>query len=85
MTDSGADTKITFGMIVLNGEPFVRYNLRAIYPFAHQIIVVEGASPAAVRVATPYGHSRDATLETLRQFQAEEDPEGKVMVVASRR
>ena len=33
---------ITFGMIVLNGEPFVRYNLRALYPFAHQIIVVEG-------------------------------------------
>jgi hypothetical protein len=35
--------RITFGMIVLNGEPFMRYNLQAIYPFAHQIIVVEGA------------------------------------------
>jgi hypothetical protein len=36
---------ISFGMIVLNGEPFLRYNLRVLYPFAHQIIVVEG--PAA--------------------------------------
>lgn len=26
--------RVTFGMIVLNGEPFVRYNLRALYRFA---------------------------------------------------
>jgi len=85
MPESGVGNRITFGMIVLNGEPFVRYNLRALYPFANQIIVVEGASPAAVRVATPDGHSRDSTMETLRRFQAEEDPEGKVTVVDSRR
>src|SRR3546814_12365174 len=30
--------RITFGMIVLNGEPFLRYNLRSLYPYAHQII-----------------------------------------------
>ena len=35
--------QVTFGTIVLNGEPFTRHNLRALYPFAHQIIVVEGA------------------------------------------
>ena len=44
--------KITFGIIVLNGEPFTRYNLRALYLFAHQIIVVEGASPMAAHMAT---------------------------------
>jgi len=38
-------SRITFGMIVLNGEPCVLYNLRALYPFAHEIIVVEGAAP----------------------------------------
>ena len=27
--------KVTFGIIVLNGEPFVRYCLRSLYPFAH--------------------------------------------------
>ena len=49
--------KITFGIIVLNGEPFTRYNLRALYPFAHEIIVAEGASPKAAHAATPDGHS----------------------------
>ena len=78
-----ASPQITFGMIVLNGEPFVRYNLRALYPFAHQIIVVEGACPSATGVATPDGHSRDSTLATLRQFQAEEDHGGKVTVVTA--
>ncbi|MBF8260221.1 MAG: Glycosyltransferase family 2 protein [Actinobacteria bacterium] len=75
--------KITFGMIVLNGEPFVLYNLRALYPFAHQIIVVEGAAPSAKGIATPDGHSRDRTLETLRRFQKDEDPERKLVVVTA--
>jgi hypothetical protein len=73
--------RITFGMIVLNGRPFVRYNLRALYPFAHEIIVVEGATPGAASVATPDGHSTDGTLETLYRFKAEEDPENKVQIV----
>ncbi len=75
--------RVTFGMIVLNGEPFLRYNLRALYPFAHQIVVVEGAAPAARGVAGPDGHSTDGTLETLRRFQAEEDPDGKLIVVTA--
>jgi hypothetical protein len=75
--------KVTFGVIVLNGEPFTRYTLRALYPFAHEIIVVEGAAPAARTIATSDGHSRDGTLETLREFQASEDPEGKVRIVTA--
>lgn len=73
--------RITFGIIVLNGEPFTRYNLRALYPFAHEIIVVEGAAPAAANVATEDGHSIDGTLEVLHQFKAEEDPENKIQIV----
>ena len=38
------------------------------YPFAHEIIVVEAASPAAEFTATSDGHSTDGTLETLRRF-----------------
>ncbi len=76
-------SRVTFGMIVLNGEPFTRYNLRALYPFAHQIIVVEGACEGASSQATPDGHSIDGTLEVLRQFQEEEDPEGKVTIVTA--
>ena len=73
--------RISFGMIVLNGEPFLRYNLRALYPFAHEIIVVEGAAPAAASIATADGHSLDKTLDTLADFKAREDPEGKLQVV----
>ncbi|HMQ30310.1 MAG TPA: glycosyltransferase, partial [Chloroflexaceae bacterium] len=73
--------KVSFGIIVLNGEPFTRYCLRALYPFAHEIIVVEGAAPGAAGVATPDGHSTDGTLEALRRFQAEEDPAGKLRLI----
>jgi hypothetical protein len=74
---------ISFGIIVLNGEPFTRPNLRALYPFAHQIIVAEGASPKAAHAATPDGHSIDGTLEVLRRFKAEEDPEDKLLIVTA--
>lgn len=73
--------RITFGIILLNGQPFIRYNLRALYPFAHQIIVVEGAVPAAAEIATPEGHSIDDSLGELSRFQAEEDPDNKIEVV----
>ena len=75
--------QVTFGMIVLNGEPYTRYNLHALYPFAHQIIIVEGACPSAKNVATPDGHSRDGTLAVLRQFKQEEDPENKVCIITA--
>lgn len=75
--------RVTFGVIVLNGEPFTRYTLRALYPFAHEIIVAEGAAPGARNVATPDGHSRDGTLEALRRFKAEEDPENKLTIVTA--
>ncbi len=81
---SGTDEpRITFGIIVLNGEPFTRYVLEALYPFAHEIIVVEGASPGARNTANPDGHSRDSTLAELRRFKAEEDPNGKVTIVTA--
>jgi len=76
-------TKITFGMIVLNGEPFVLYNLRGLYPFAYQIIVVEGAVPDASCISTPSGHSSDDTLAILHFFKTTEDPENKVVIVTA--
>lgn len=75
--------KITFGIIVLNGEPFTRYNLRALYPFAHEIIVVEGAAPAAASISTPDGHSIDGTLATLYRFKSQEDPENKITIITA--
>lgn len=78
---TGDRPKVTFGIIVLNGEPFTRYCLRSLYPFAHEIIVVEGGHESALDVSTPDGHSTDGTLETLRAFKREEDPEDKVQIV----
>jgi hypothetical protein len=80
---SAALPRVTFGMIVLNGLPFAPYNLRALYPFAHEIIVVEGAAPGAASIAGPDGHSRDGTLEELRRFAREEDPEDKLRIVTA--
>ncbi len=84
MTDRpNPSPRITFGMIVLNGEPFVLYNLRALYPYAHEIIVVEGAAPAAIGIATEDGHSRDGTLDAIKRFMQEEDPADKVTLVTA--
>ena len=69
--------RISFGIIVLNGEPFTRYCLRSLYSFAFEIIVVEGASKQAAEISTPDGHSLDTTLESLHSFQSREDPEKK--------
>lgn len=80
---SRKEPKITFGMIVLNGEPFIRYNLRALYPFAHQIIIVEGACRSAEAISNRYGHSIDGTLDTVRKFQREEDPHGRVALITA--
>lgn len=73
--------RVTFGVMVLNGEPFTRYCLRSLYPFAHEIIVVEGGHTDARAVTTSDGHSIDTTLSALRQFKAQEDPLGKVQIV----
>ena len=73
--------KVTFGIIVLNGEPFTKYCLRSLYRFAHEIIVVEGASQRASCISTPDGHSRDDTLESLHKFKEQEDPENKLRIV----
>lgn len=73
--------RISFGIIVLNGEPFLRYCLRSLYPYAHQIIVVEGGSKNAAHACTPDGHSVDGTLEVLRDFKQNEDPDDKLEIV----
>ncbi len=83
MRENGIDIRITFGMIVLNGEPFIKYNLRSLYPFAHQIIVVEGANINSAHCATTDGHSIDSTMKILREFKELEDSENKVVIVTA--
>jgi glycosyltransferase involved in cell wall biosynthesis len=81
MNDRRQFPRITFGIIVLNGEPFTRYCLRSLYPFAHEIIVVEGGHEKTTSVCTPDGHSRDGTLQALYEFKKNEDPENKIQIV----
>lgn len=77
--------KISFGMIVLNGEPFVHYNLLTLYPFAHEIIIVEGAVIGAKGVSTADGHSQDSTLDTIHTFKANHDTDDKVILITKDR
>jgi len=60
-----------------------KFPRRSLYPFAHEIIAVEGASEEAAAIATPDGHSIDGTLDVLHRFKAEEDPENKVTIVTA--
>lgn len=75
--------RISFGIIALNAQPFLEYNLRALYPFAHQLLVIEGATEAAKSLATDDGHSIDGTWEMLIRFCETEDPDHKVQVIAA--
>lgn len=70
--------KISFGMIVVNGEPFIRYNLENLYPHAHEILVVEGAVEKFRHAATKDGHSIDNTVRIIREFP---DPERKIKLI----
>lgn len=73
-TSATADAALptaTFGILALNAEPLLDPCVRALVPFAHQIIVVEGASPYAAACATADGHSLDGTLDTLQSLQRE--------------
>lgn len=69
--------KVSFGIIVLNGEPFTRYCLRALYPFAHESIVVEGACQAASAIATADDHSTDGTPGEIPSISNRRGPQGE--------
>ena len=70
--------KLSFGMIAINGEPFIRYNLENLYPHAHEILIVEGAVEKFRHAATPDGHSTDNTVDVIRNFP---DPENKIKLI----
>lgn len=79
----GEFPRISFGIIVLNGEPFTRNCVLQFYDHAHEIIVVEGACTAARNIAGDDGHSRDGTMETIRRIIESEDPQHKIILVTA--
>jgi len=78
---ANAFPRISFGIIVLNGEPFTRYCIEALYPHAHQIIVAEGAIEGSKAFTREDRHSTDGTYETLRDLKENHDPEDKLIIV----
>jgi hypothetical protein len=66
--------RFSFGMIVFNGEAFLREALESIYDFAYEIIVLEGPDRNALPMAGPDG-GRDGNLEILNSFP---DPKKEV-------
>ncbi len=76
-----AQPSITFGLLVFNGQPFVRHSLEALYPHADQIVIVEGAEAEMKRFADATGHSTDGSLEAIERFQRDHDPDGKIDLI----
>ena len=70
--------KITFGMIVLNGDQVLEETLASVYPYAHQILIAEG--PVEYWQRQGYTTSTDGTNEILDSFP---DPENKIKIVHS--
>ncbi|WP_428937952.1 glycosyltransferase family 2 protein [Fontivita pretiosa] len=78
---SRALPRFSFGMIVFNGEYFLRQVLDGVYDFAHEIVVVEGADQFAMPLANPDGSSTDRTWEILCNYP---DPKGKIQLLRGR-
>lgn len=69
--------KLTFGIIVLNGDFFLKQVLESIYPFAHAICIAEG--PVTYWRNKGVMFSTDDTLHILNTFP---DPRNIIKVVS---
>ena len=68
--------KMSFGMIVFNGDHVLKENLESLYPFAHQIIITEG--PVDHYRKLGYTTSTDDTVNIIKSFP---DPENKITLI----
>jgi hypothetical protein len=65
-------------MNVVNGEPFINYQLNSIYPFADEIVIVEGAYKKFSHATTPEGRSTDTTIQLIQNYP---DPMNKIKLI----
>lgn len=76
--------RLTFGMIVCNGDQFIWENLNHIYDVADEIIICEGAvAKFSPLIGSDY--STDKTWELIQEFRAQYDQHRKKIVVISSR
>lgn len=76
-----ATTKVTYALIVLNGEPFIKYQLSYLYKHAHQILIVEGAVKKFKHGSKNFA-SKDKTAQIIKNFP---DPEKKIKLIKKNR
>lgn len=69
--------KLTFGIIVLNGDFFLKQVLESIYPYAHRICIAEG--PVKYWRDKGVMMSTDDTLNIIRNFP---DPKGIIKLTS---
>ena len=67
--------KISFGMIIFNGDSFLEECLKSIYPYAYEILIAEG--PVEYYQKLGYTTSTDRTNEILNNFP---DPDNKIKI-----
>jgi hypothetical protein len=70
--------KISYVMNVLNGEPFIKFQLDSIYKHAYEIIIIEGAYVKFSHASSPEGRSLDSTIELIENYP---DIENKITLV----
>ena len=74
---SSSNFKVSYVMVVLNGEPFIKFQLQSIYKHAHEIIIVEGAYKKFSFAAKEF-RSKDKTISIIENFP---DPKKKIKLI----
>jgi glycosyltransferase involved in cell wall biosynthesis len=74
-------SRFSFGMIVFNGDFFLRQCLDGVYDFAHEIIVIEGSDEVSRPFANADGSSTDRTWDILQNYP---DPKRKIKLFRGR-
>jgi hypothetical protein len=69
--------KISYGMIVVDGMPFIKHQLNLVYEHAHQIIICEGGDDFWVKI-NGHRRSKDGTIEFIKNFP---DPKNKIKLI----
>lgn len=70
------------GTFVLNEVHYLECYLDSVYPFVHNIVIVEGATRYIPKESkTAEGLSVDGTTELIKKYIAEKDPEKKIRYV----
>jgi hypothetical protein len=69
--------RVSYALNVLNGEPFIWYQLKSIYEHAHEIVLVEGAYKKFAHAARGF-RSADDTIKIIKNYP---DPEKKIKLI----